>query len=82
MIMKKYSEILDQSARKIFYNHLGNNDMIYYITKERSLLNVLSQELKTPMPADHMLPIWEECKDMGLLLGKGGLYGNVSMEKI
>jgi len=25
----------------------------------------------------HMVDIWEKCKDMRLLLGKGGLYGNV-----
>jgi hypothetical protein len=45
-------------------------------------LTCLIQELKTPMPPDQMVPIWEECKDMGLLLGKGGLQGNVSLEII
>ena len=24
-----------------------------------------------------MMAIWEECREMGLLLGKGGFYGNV-----
>ncbi|XP_031572240.1 alanine--glyoxylate aminotransferase 2, mitochondrial-like [Actinia tenebrosa] len=38
---------------------------------------VTDPELKTPMPADQIVPIWEDCKDMGLLLGKGGLHGNV-----
>ncbi|EDO34914.1 predicted protein [Nematostella vectensis] len=32
---------------------------------------------RTPMPADQFVPIWEDCKEMGLLLGKGGLHGNV-----
>lgn len=36
------------------------------------------QESKTPLPPEQFVPIWEDCKDMGVLLGKGGLYGNVS----
>lgn len=32
---------------------------------------------RTPLPADKMVDIWEDCKDMRVLLGKGGLYGNV-----
>ena len=31
------------------------------------------------MPMDDFVPIWEDAKDMGVLLGKGGLYGNVSI---
>ncbi|XP_073477111.1 alanine--glyoxylate aminotransferase 2, mitochondrial isoform X1 [Aquarana catesbeiana] len=30
-----------------------------------------------PLPAEEMNLIWEECKDNGVLLGKGGLYSNV-----
>ena len=30
------------------------------------------------MPPEKFVPIWEDCKDMGVLVGKGGLYGNVS----
>ena len=30
-----------------------------------------------PLEASKMLQIWEDCKDMGVLLGKGGLNGNV-----
>lgn len=30
------------------------------------------------MPAEDFVQIWEEAKDMGVLLGKGGLYGTVS----
>ncbi|XP_072272682.1 alanine--glyoxylate aminotransferase 2, mitochondrial isoform X2 [Pyxicephalus adspersus] len=29
-----------------------------------------------PLPADEMGLIWEECKDNGVLFGKGGLYNN------
>ena len=36
------------------------------------------QASRTPLPAEDMGAIWEETKDMGVLLGKGGLYGNVS----
>ncbi|KAJ7382147.1 alanine--glyoxylate aminotransferase 2 [Desmophyllum pertusum] len=38
---------------------------------------VTDKESKTPLPADKFVPIWEDCKDMGVLMGKGGLYGNV-----
>lgn len=31
---------------------------------------------RKPLPADQMGAIWEETKDMGVLFGKGGLYGN------
>lgn len=37
---------------------------------------VTDKASRTPMPAEDMSAIWEETKDMGLLLGKGGLYGN------
>ena len=33
-----------------------------------------------PMTKERFAVIWEQCKDMGLLLGKGGFHGNVSME--
>ncbi|XP_075444085.1 alanine--glyoxylate aminotransferase 2, mitochondrial isoform X2 [Ascaphus truei] len=28
-----------------------------------------------PLPVEDMSLIWEDCKDMGILIGKGGLYG-------
>ena len=31
------------------------------------------------MPLEDFLQIWEDAKDMGVLLGKGGLYGTVSI---
>lgn len=30
---------------------------------------------RTPLSTDRVLDIWERCKDLGVLLGKGGLYG-------
>ena len=36
------------------------------------------QESRTPLAADQVGAIWEEMKDMGVLVGKGGLYGSVS----
>jgi len=38
---------------------------------------VTDKESKTPLPPEQFVPIWEDCKDMGVLIGKGGLYGNV-----
>lgn len=38
---------------------------------------VTDKESKTPLPAEKFVPIWEDIKDMGVLIGKGGLYGNV-----
>lgn len=33
---------------------------------------------RTPLPAADIMSIWEQCKDMGVLIGKGGYFGNVS----
>ncbi|KAL9907353.1 alanine--glyoxylate aminotransferase 2, mitochondrial [Glossina fuscipes fuscipes] len=38
---------------------------------------VSDRETKTPLNALHVMEIWEQCKDMGVLLGKGGLNGNI-----
>ncbi|XP_076470378.1 alanine--glyoxylate aminotransferase 2, mitochondrial-like [Babylonia areolata] len=38
---------------------------------------VTDKETKKPLPAEDMVAIWEDTKDMGVLLGKGGLNGNV-----
>ena len=38
---------------------------------------VTDKESKAPLPAEKMVAVWEDCKDMKLLLGKGGLNGNV-----
>ncbi|XP_030385142.1 alanine--glyoxylate aminotransferase 2, mitochondrial isoform X2 [Scaptodrosophila lebanonensis] len=32
---------------------------------------------KAPLAVPHVLDIWETCKDMGVLFGRGGLHGNV-----
>ena len=34
------------------------------------------QTTRAPLPVERVNAIWEGCKDMGLLLGKGGLYGS------
>ena len=33
---------------------------------------------RSPLAAPDVLQIWEHCKDLGVLLGKGGFFGNVS----
>ncbi|KAI8123370.1 hypothetical protein FF38_05553 [Lucilia cuprina] len=38
---------------------------------------VTDRETKTPLSVPHVLEIWEACKDMGVLFGRGGLNGNV-----
>nr|CAD7263477.1 unnamed protein product [Timema shepardi] len=38
---------------------------------------VSNKETRAPLPAKSFTDIWEDCKDMGLLLGRGGLYANV-----
>ena len=37
---------------------------------------------RAPLPAADILDIWEQCKDLGVLFGKGGLSGNVMLEII
>jgi len=32
---------------------------------------------RAPLPAADILDIWEQCKDLGVLFGKGGLSGNI-----
>lgn len=34
---------------------------------------------KTPMNNKHFTDLWEDCKNMGVLLGRGALNGNVSI---
>lgn len=39
---------------------------------------ISNSETKVPLKNEHILDIFENIKNMGVLLGKGGLYGNVS----
>lgn len=36
------------------------------------------QASKVPLPPEAMSEIFEDIKDMGVLIGKGGLYGQVT----
>ncbi|XP_075164316.1 alanine--glyoxylate aminotransferase 2, mitochondrial isoform X2 [Haematobia irritans] len=38
---------------------------------------VADRKTKTPLGVPHVLEIWETCKDMGVLFGRGGLNGNI-----
>ncbi|KAG8225174.1 hypothetical protein J437_LFUL006699 [Ladona fulva] len=38
---------------------------------------VADAQTRTPMSSTNFMDIWEDCKDMGLLVGRGGLNGNV-----
>lgn len=39
---------------------------------------VQDEKLRTPLNSSSFGDIWENCKDRGVLLGKGGINGNVS----
>ncbi|NXX95638.1 AGT2 aminotransferase, partial [Centropus bengalensis] len=36
---------------------------------------VTDKDSRHPLPTEEINQIWEDCKDMGVLIGKGGLYG-------
>jgi len=38
---------------------------------------VLDKDKRTPLPADTMVDVWENMKEEGVLIGKGGFFGNV-----
>ncbi|KAK9502839.1 hypothetical protein O3M35_011535 [Rhynocoris fuscipes] len=38
---------------------------------------VKNKATREPIAAKHFADIWEDCKDMGVLLGRGGMNGNV-----
>ena len=38
---------------------------------------VSNPETRAPLPAPDVLQIWEQMKDLGVLIGKGGFFGNV-----
>jgi 4-aminobutyrate aminotransferase-like enzyme len=40
---------------------------------------VSDPETRTPLAPADVLTIWEKCKDMGVLYGKGGFFGNVRL---
>ncbi|KAL7989092.1 hypothetical protein Chor_008011 [Crotalus horridus] len=40
----------------------------------KGLMIGIEMETCQPLPAEEMDQIWEDCKDMGLLIGKGGIY--------
>ncbi|XP_071658384.1 alanine--glyoxylate aminotransferase 2, mitochondrial isoform X3 [Patagioenas fasciata] len=35
---------------------------------------VTDKDSRRPLPAEEVSQIWEDCKDMGILIGRGGLY--------
>jgi alanine-glyoxylate transaminase/(R)-3-amino-2-methylpropionate-pyruvate transaminase len=43
---------------------------------------VKSKDSRQPLSAPHVLDLWEHCKDLGVLFGRGGLNGNVSTKFI
>jgi alanine-glyoxylate transaminase/(R)-3-amino-2-methylpropionate-pyruvate transaminase len=38
---------------------------------------VSDKETRAPLAPERMAKIWEDCKEMRVLLGKGGIAGNV-----
>lgn len=43
---------------------------------------VENADTRSPMASNTFGDIWENCKNMGVLLGKGGINGNVSQTLI
>lgn len=43
---------------------------------------ITDKESKAPLGNKHFADIWEDCKDMGVLIGRGGLMANVSSKKV
>lgn len=41
---------------------------------------VTDKESRQPLSGPHFVDIWERCKDLGVLFGRGGLNGNVSYD--
>lgn len=42
---------------------------------------VENPETRTPLNGAKFMKLWEYCRDAGVILGKGGMYGNVSSLK-
>ncbi|CAL4113114.1 unnamed protein product [Meganyctiphanes norvegica] len=42
-----------------------------------SIEMVVDKESRAPLEPQRMMGIWDDCKDLGVILGKGGLHGNV-----
>ena len=40
---------------------------------------VTDKQTKTPLPNNQFLDIWDACKSMGVIFGRGGMYKNVSI---
>jgi len=40
---------------------------------------VTDKETKTPLPYNQFVNIWDDCKNMGVIFGRGGMYKNVSI---
>lgn len=53
--------------------HEDNNSLQLH-----SLSLSLIQGSRAPLPPEEVFEIWDYCKDNGLLVGRGGLYGTVS----
>ena len=50
--------------------------MVYIIVSIGiQLATFYTQKSRNPLPAERVNYIWDGCKDLGVLLGKGGLYG-------
>ena len=69
---------------KICANILGinrtfNYSFLYDLYVIKHINTLIFQATRKALSAERVNDIWEKAKDMGVLLGKGGLYSNVSV---
>uniref|UniRef100_A0A2C9JL81 Alanine--glyoxylate aminotransferase 2, mitochondrial n=1 Tax=Biomphalaria glabrata TaxID=6526 RepID=A0A2C9JL81_BIOGL len=66
-------EIAATMGKALHFNTFGGNPVASAVGQ--AVLEV-SYASRTPLPAEEVASIWEDTKNMGVLIGKGGLFGN------
>lgn len=69
--------VADEVRSHSHYTHSHSRCTYVHSTPVPPFLPPSLQVTRDPLSADAMNMIWEECRDKGVLFGKGGFYGNV-----
>lgn len=77
-------EIVGDVRGKVNHNlfiHISNKLNCLLVSISKGLMIgvelVGDKEERSPLNSEQFIDIWEQCKEIGVLFGKGGLYGNV-----